>query len=141
VRPDSTPIPKPEPGVLASLGPKTPVEAELTTLGNALGLFCPPGTDPPGHPKTAKTAAERRRLPQLDTQETNMTNQPYLTTGDIARIADIPLHKVTYAIQVMQIPEDTRAGNFRLFRRERLQELLGSLAAVDKPRKPGRKPS
>ncbi|MBU0718532.1 MAG: hypothetical protein KJ749_09815 [Planctomycetes bacterium] len=52
----------------------------------------------------------------------------YVTTGDIARIAGCPLHRVTYAVQRLGIVEDSRAGTYRLFRRDRLAHILAELA-------------
>ena len=54
----------------------------------------------------------------------------YLTTGDLARHAGCPLAKVTYILERHRIVEDMRAGAFRLFKRERLEEILKFVNAV-----------
>lgn len=54
----------------------------------------------------------------------------FLTTGDIARQLGLPLHCVTYAVQRLRITEDARAGTYRLYRRERLSEILKQIESV-----------
>ena len=64
-----------------------------------------------------------------------MKNAPFITTGDIARELDCPLHRVTYAIQRFRVREDMRVGAYRLFRRERLPQiaaLVRSIATEDR---------
>ena len=48
----------------------------------------------------------------------------FVTTGDIARELRWPLHRVTYAVQRLGIDADARVGTYRLFRRERLKDIL-----------------
>ena len=54
----------------------------------------------------------------------------FVTTGDIARILDCPLHRVTYAVQRLRIAEDARAGTYRLFKRDRLEAISDSIRAL-----------
>ena len=54
----------------------------------------------------------------------------YVTTGDIARESGRPLSQITYALQRLRIVEDGRAGTYRLFKRERLPELLKAIAKI-----------
>ncbi len=54
----------------------------------------------------------------------------YITSGDIARQLGCPLHRVTYALQRLGIVEDSRAGTYRLFRRERLPEITDAIHAI-----------
>ncbi len=53
-----------------------------------------------------------------------MNDTTHFTTGDLARIAECPLHRVTYVMQRYHIREDARAGAYRLYQRDRLPELL-----------------
>ncbi len=55
----------------------------------------------------------------------------YVTTGDIARTLGCPLHRVTYALQRLGIAEDGRAGTYRLFRYERLPEIVQAIGTMD----------
>lgn len=54
----------------------------------------------------------------------------YFTTGEIARHAGVPLHRVTYAIQRLGIVEDARAGTYRLFRADRLKTILEAIHQI-----------
>ena len=54
----------------------------------------------------------------------------YVTTGDIARESGRPLSQITYALQRLGIVEDGRAGTYRLFRRERLPDLLAAVGTI-----------
>ena len=56
-----------------------------------------------------------------------------LTTGDVARRAGVSLGRVTYALDRHAVRPDARAGILRLYRADRLPELLGIVARV-KPR-------
>jgi len=56
----------------------------------------------------------------------------FITTGDIARELHCPLHRVTYAVQRFRVREDGRVGAYRLFRRERLPELIDLIQTVGK---------
>jgi hypothetical protein len=65
----------------------------------------------------------------------DMRNARFVTTGDIARELDCPLHRVTYAVQRFRIREDMRVGVCRLFRRERLPQiaaLIGQITGKDR---------
>ena len=59
-----------------------------------------------------------------------MKTGAYITTGDVARLVGCPLHRVTYAFQRLRITEDARAGTYRLYRRERLPELVAALREI-----------
>ena len=59
-----------------------------------------------------------------------MGNANFITTGDIARELDCPLHRVTYAVQRFRVREDARVGAYRLFRRERLPEIIALIRSI-----------
>ena len=54
----------------------------------------------------------------------------FITTGDIARELDCPLHRVTYAVQRFRMREDMRVGAYRLFRRERLPQIAALIRRI-----------
>jgi hypothetical protein len=59
-----------------------------------------------------------------------MREKDFVTTGDIARELDCPLHRVTYAVQRFRVREDMRVGAYRLFRRERLPEIVALIRLI-----------
>ncbi len=50
-----------------------------------------------------------------------------LTTGDLARLLGIPLHRVEYLLRTRDIPEAGRAGNLRVFGQAALETLRDEL--------------
>ena len=60
----------------------------------------------------------------------NRVGLRFVTTGDIARELGRPLRTVTYANQRLGILEDSRAGTYRLFHRDRLPELVDLIESV-----------
>lgn len=54
----------------------------------------------------------------------------FITTGDIARLLGCSLDRVTYAMRGAQVAEDARAGNYRLYRKSRLPELIQLVQSV-----------
>ena len=56
-----------------------------------------------------------------------MNERTYITSGDIARMMGCPLHRVTYALQRLQIREDARAGAYRLFEASRAAEIIAAI--------------
>ena len=65
-----------------------------------------------------------------------MTIQSYITSGDLARMVGCPLHRVTYALQRLQIREDARAGAYRLFESSRAPEIIAAIESIGS--QPGR---
>jgi len=59
-----------------------------------------------------------------------MRNEVFITTGDIARELECPLHRVTYAVQRFHVREDMRVGAYRLFRRERLPQIAALVRCI-----------
>lgn len=59
-----------------------------------------------------------------------MAEQIYITSGDIARMMGCPLHRVTYALQRLQINEDARAGAYRLFKLSRAPEIIAAIESI-----------
>ena len=59
-----------------------------------------------------------------------MRENAFITTGDIARELDCPLHRVTYAVQRFRVREDMRVGMYRLFRRERLPQIVALIRRI-----------
>ena len=59
-----------------------------------------------------------------------MREQTYITSGDIARMMGCPLHRVTYALQRLQIKEDARAGAYRLFKSSRAVEIIAAIEII-----------
>ena len=53
----------------------------------------------------------------------------FATTGDLARDIRCQLYRVTYAIQVLGIGEDARAGTYRLYAHDRLPAIRAQLRA------------
>ncbi len=59
-----------------------------------------------------------------------MSEQTFVTSGDIARMMGCPLHRVTYALQRLQIKEDARAGAYRLFEASRAAEIIAEIESI-----------
>lgn len=59
-----------------------------------------------------------------------MKDLRFITTGDVARQLNCPLHRVTYAVQRFRVREDMRVGGYRLFHRERLPEIAALVRRV-----------
>ena len=57
----------------------------------------------------------------------------FVTSGEISRILGCPLHVVTYALTRSQIEEDARVGTYRLYRRERIPEIVAAVGSVNRP--------
>lgn len=77
-----------------------------------------------------------RLLASLTTRDNvlPMNDGRYITTGDIARYARLPLHRVTYAIQRLRLVEDARAGTYRLFRVDRIESIVEAINRMDSER-------
>ena len=56
----------------------------------------------------------------------------FVTTGDIARKIGCPLSRVTYAIRVLVIQEDGRAGHIRPYASYRIYEIIRRIKTVGK---------
>ncbi|MCZ6653212.1 MAG: hypothetical protein O7D91_09320 [Planctomycetota bacterium] len=59
-----------------------------------------------------------------------MSEQTFITSGDIARMMGCPLHRVTYALQRLQIKEDARAGAYLLFESTRASEIITAIESI-----------
>lgn len=59
-----------------------------------------------------------------------MDTRLYITSGDLARMIGCPLHRVTYALQRLQIREDARAGAYRLFASARAPGIIAAIREI-----------